>query len=307
MCKLDATISAASALLLGKRRGLILHPDGVPIGTEINAVPSTCDPAAQSDKALIGLWFDGRSAHTRRAYRADARLLLAAAGKPIAALTLVDLQAWMGSLAGLAPASRARKIGAVKSLLSFGGRTGNLSFNVGAAVRVPPVKNILAERILEENDVIRLIALEPEPRNHALLRLGYIAGLRISELTGLRWRDAKRRAAGAGQIAVFGKGGKTRVIVLPASIWRELTELRGEAPRRRSHVPLGEGRRARPVAGPPHREASRGAGRPAARSLGALPAPRPRFPRARSRRASAPSAGDGRPQRSADHVSLRAR
>jgi site-specific recombinase XerD len=207
-----------------------LHPDGVPTETEIIAIPSTCDPPAQSDETLIGLWLDGRSAHTRRAYAADAQLLLAAAGKPIAALTLVDLQAWMGSLAALAPASRARKIGAVKSLLSFGERTGYLPFNVGAAVRVPPVKNILAERILEENDVIRLIALEPDPRNHALLRLGYIAGLRISEICGLRWRDAKRRAAGAGQIAVFGKGGKTRVIVLPASIWRELTELRGEAP-----------------------------------------------------------------------------
>jgi integrase len=122
------------------------------------------------------------------------------------------------------------KSGAVKSLLSFGERTGYLPFNVGAAVRVPPVKNVLAERILEENDVIRLIALEPDPRNHALLRLGYIAGLRISEICGLRWRDATRRAAGGGQIAVFGKGGKTRVIVLPASIWRELVELRGEAP-----------------------------------------------------------------------------
>jgi integrase/recombinase XerD len=86
---------------------------------------------------LIGLWLDGRSAHTRRACVADARLLLAAAGKPIAALTLIDLQAWIGSLAELAPASRARKIGAVKSLLSFGGRTGYLPFNVGAAARVP--------------------------------------------------------------------------------------------------------------------------------------------------------------------------
>lgn len=207
-----------------------MHPDDVPVGTENLAVPSTCDPPAQSDETLIGLWLDGRSAHTRRAYAADARLLLAAAGKPIAALTLIDLQAWIGSLTELAPASRARKIGAVKSLLSFGERTGYLPFNVGAAVRVPPVKSVLAERILEENDVIRLIALEPDQRNHALLRLGYIAGLRISELTGLRWRDAKRRATGGGQITVFGKGGKTRAIVLPASIWRELIELRGEAP-----------------------------------------------------------------------------
>src|SRR5207248_3577213 len=133
------------------------------------------------------------------------------------------------SLDALAPATRARRIGAVKSLLSFGARNGLLPFNVGAALRVPPVKNVLAERILEENDVIRLIALEPDGRNHALLRLAYIAGLRISEICGLRWRDAKRRAAGGGQITVFGKGGKTRAVMLPASMWRELVTLRREA------------------------------------------------------------------------------
>jgi integrase/recombinase XerD len=53
------------------------------------------------------------------------------------------------------------------------------------------------------------------------LRLGYIAGLRISELCGLRWRDCRRRGAG-GQITVFGKGGKMRIVLLPASMWREL-------------------------------------------------------------------------------------
>jgi site-specific recombinase XerD len=77
--------------------------------------------------------------------------------------------------------------------------------------------------------VIRLIALEGEPRNHALLRLAYIAGLRISEICALRWRDAKRRAGGGGQITVFGKGGKTRAVMLPVSMWRELVALRGEA------------------------------------------------------------------------------
>jgi len=76
--------------------------------------------------------------------------------------------------------------------------------------------------------VIRLIALEPAPRNHALLRLAYLAGLRISEICGLRWRDTKRRATG-GQITVFGKGGKTRAVLLRASMWRELDTLRGAA------------------------------------------------------------------------------
>jgi integrase/recombinase XerD len=143
-------------------------------------------------------------------------------------MTLGDLQAWIHTLDGMAPASRARKIVAAKSLLGFGHRIGYLPFNVGAPVRVPPIKNVLAERILDEADVIRLIALEPNPRNHALLRLGYLADLRISELCGLRWRDTKRRGTG-GQITVFGKGGKTRIVLLPASMWRELVALRGEA------------------------------------------------------------------------------
>jgi len=63
-------------------------------------------------------------------------VLLAAAGKG-AALTHSDLQAWTASLSSLTPASQARKIRAVKSLLSFGERTGY--FNVGAALPVPAV------------------------------------------------------------------------------------------------------------------------------------------------------------------------
>ena len=40
-----------------------------------------------------------------------------------------------------------------------------------------PLRNRLAERILPELDVQRLIALEPNTRNHTLLRLVYAAGL----------------------------------------------------------------------------------------------------------------------------------
>jgi integrase/recombinase XerD len=65
-------------------------------------------------------------------------------------VSLGDLQAWVASVAALAPASRARKIGAAKSLLRFGQRTGYLPFNVGTVLRLPPVKNVLAERILKE-------------------------------------------------------------------------------------------------------------------------------------------------------------
>jgi len=87
----------------------------------------------------------------------------------------------------------------------------------------------LAERILSETQVHRILALEPSKRNQALLRLLYAGGLRVSELAALRWRDLQPRDD-AGQVTIFGKGGKTRVVLLPVSVWRELEDLgRGSA------------------------------------------------------------------------------
>ena len=104
---------------------------------------------------------------------------------------------------------------------------------------------MLAERILEEAEVERLIALEPNRRNHALLRLLYLAGLRLSEAAALNWHDLRKRGS-AGQVTIFGKGGKTRAVLLPASLWRELAALRWDArTRRRSSARA----RAAPVAG----------------------------------------------------------
>ena len=85
--------------------------------------------------------------------------------------TLDDLQAYQNSLAHLATASQARRLSAVKSLLSFGHKTGYLALNVGAAVFLPKVKQTLAERIMSEDNVLHMIAMERTPRNRAILRL----------------------------------------------------------------------------------------------------------------------------------------
>jgi integrase/recombinase XerD len=105
----------------------------------------------------------------------------------------------------------------VKSLLAFGHRLGYLPFDVGGAVRVPRLRSALAERILSEADAHRLLALEPDARNRALLRLAYAGGLRVAEPVALRWRDLRPRDAGEGRVTVSGKGGKTRAVLLPAS------------------------------------------------------------------------------------------
>jgi integrase/recombinase XerD len=162
------------------------------------------------------LWLHGRSPHTQRAYRADSERFRAFVAKSLAMITLGDLQTFADSLIGK-PSSRSRTLAAVKSLLAFGQRTGYLALNVGAALKLPPSKNTLAERILTETDVHRMLALEPDRRNQLLLRLLYIAGVRVSEIASLTWRDLQPRTDG-GQVTVFGKGSKTRVVLLPATI-----------------------------------------------------------------------------------------
>ncbi len=183
---------------------------------------------AQTDRQLVELWLHGRSRETQRAYRADSDAFHAAVAKPLHAVTLGDLQGFADSLDGrLEPASKHRRLSAVKSLLAFAHRLGYLKFDVARPLRLPVLRDRLAERILSEVEVQRMLAHERQPRNLAMLYLLYASGVRVSECCGLKWRDTQERAEGGGQVTVLGKGGKSNSILLPASVWKPLASLRG--------------------------------------------------------------------------------
>lgn len=195
--------------------------------------PSGLGPAydGAQDTALVELWLSTKtSRHTRRAYASEAARFLAAMAKPLAWVTLTDLQAYTEQLGqgSLGPASQNRALTSVKSLLSFAQETGYLAFNVGAAVKLRPKRDDLAARILEESEVVRLIEAASEGRNRVLLKLLYVSGVRVAEVCGLKWCDAIPRTEG-GQITVFGKGGKTRNILLKPKAWQQLISIRGDA------------------------------------------------------------------------------
>jgi integrase/recombinase XerD len=148
--------------------------------------------------------------------------------KPLPSVTLTDLQAWADTLGQGSPASVNRALTAVKSLLSFAHETGYLPFNVGIAVKLRPNRDGLSQRILEESEVARLVEAAAPGRNRVMLKLLYVSGVRVSELCSLKWCDALARQD-AGQITVFGKGGKTRTVLLRPKVWQQLLSLRGEA------------------------------------------------------------------------------
>jgi integrase/recombinase XerD len=212
------------------------EPTGGPLPPSAPALPAivvaqqTCHAAVADtdpDEKLIAMWLHGRAHRTRRAYRADIAAFTSFAKKPLRDVTLGDLQAFQDTLNHLATASQARRLSAIKSLLSFGQKTGFLTFNVGAAIFLPKIKRTLAEKILSEDGVLHMIAGEKNPRNRVILRLLYLGGLRISELCDLRARDLAPRDD-SGQITVLGKGGKTRAILLKASMWNDLKTFRSD-------------------------------------------------------------------------------
>lgn len=191
--------------------------------------PGQITAQADDDAQMIRLWLARFSSpNTRRNYAREATRFLAHVGKPLGAVRMSEFQEYIATRPG-SSATVTLTAAALKSLFAFAQEVGFLRFNIGAAVKVPPIKNTLAERIMAEADALLMIRQEPTLRNRVLLTVLYGGGLRISEVCGLRWRDLAPRDE-AGQATVFGKGGKTRVVLLSAATWRVLTALRGEAP-----------------------------------------------------------------------------
>jgi integrase/recombinase XerD len=204
------------------------------MSTEITILPATSIETfhgAHSDERLIDLWLHGRSKCTQRGYRAEAKRFQLFAARPFREVTLTDLQRYADHLetSGLQPATRRRMLAAVKSLYRFGHELGYLPFDTGKPLRVPALRDTLAERILDESLLIRMIALEPNPRNAAIIALLYGAGLRVSELVGLKWKDVVQRGDGTGQVSVFGKGAKTRTILLSAGVFARVIAMRSQS------------------------------------------------------------------------------
>jgi integrase/recombinase XerC len=114
---------------------------------------------------------------------------------------------------GLAKTSQGRTLSAVRSLFRFACREGVLTANPAQGVRTPKVPKTLP-RHLRPGEVENLIEAPEgdEPlvrRDRAILELLYAAGLRVSELVGLDWRDVDLPAR---VVRVMGKGSKERMV-----------------------------------------------------------------------------------------------
>lgn len=196
-------------------------------------------PEGTTEDKLIELWVRlKKSEHTQRAYLKDIATFRDFVEKPLTDVTLEDaldfcdnldeleITSKRGEIKHLEDNSKRRIINAVKSLYSFAYTSGLFPANVMAAIKPPSAKSAISQRILSEATVLKMIVLEQEPRNHAILHTLYAAGLRVSELCNLRWRHVIRRAEGVQLDIMSGKGDKQRHVLLPESSWNILSSIR---------------------------------------------------------------------------------
>ena len=177
----------------------------------------------------------GSSRHTLRAYGGDLTELAEWAtgrGKDPGSLAYRDLRSYAAALSerGLARASVARKLAAVRSLHDHLARTGEASQNPAELLPMPKKASRLP-RVLGPDEIARLLDRIPasgplEVRDRAMLELAYACGLRAEEIVNV---DAEAVDFESETVRVTGKGSKTRIVPMGEPAQRALERYLSQA------------------------------------------------------------------------------
>jgi len=193
------------------------------------------------------------SPHTIDGYRRDLDKLLRHMQKQqIASFEQLKPHHMRGFIAsehrtGLSPKSLQRLLSSCRSLFRQLTREGLLAHDPVAGVRGPKVHRKLPQ-VLDVDEATALVEGNGNDdalrvRDRAMLELFYSSGLRLSELTGLRWLDLD---LDAGEVRVLGKGQKTRIVPVGRHAVAALRAL-GEAEGRAPDSPIFRGRNGAPI------------------------------------------------------------
>lgn len=184
---------------------------------------------ANDDHQLIGLWLaTKRNGLTVDQYSRIVRGFLEFTGKRLRSTRLDDMVAYTESIGHLRLSTQAQRIACIKSLFGFAHKVGYTRVNVAATIRAPRAKDTLNERILTEEQVLRVILAATNQRDAALVRMLYRSGGRISEIVTATWADLIEKPK-FGQVTLLGKGGKTRTVQLPLDLIALLHQIKGDA------------------------------------------------------------------------------
>lgn len=185
--------------------------------------PGSANVISEANAALIdafALHLATRATHTRAAYLRDAGKLCALCGeKSVKVLMRAELARFLATLhgGGLSGRSLARMLSAWRTFFRF-------LIERDPMVREDPTGGLKAPKspkrlpsALTPDEAVRLVSIDGDDelvlRDRALFELAYSSGLRLSELANL---DVDRLDLTTGEVRVFGKGAKERIVPVGA-------------------------------------------------------------------------------------------
>jgi len=190
-----------------------------------------------SDDQLVDMFLavNGHSAHTLRNYRRAIQLFRAfLPGIPLKEVTWREVEAFkLGLIKGiasfsrkpLAPASVSALIAPLKSFYKWGhdANIGLFPRNPTSAIKLPQVLITSRKHYLTTGEVgVLLNTLRQQSLRNYVIGLSLVTlGLRVSELANVVWGDFHTDPVGQSVWlhVARGKGGKSRDIKIPASLW----------------------------------------------------------------------------------------
>lgn len=193
-----------------------------------NQIANFIPVQADSDQKLIELFLRNKNnSKTKISYQKDILDFTNFAQTPLRMITLSILENYKDFLfeKNLKPRSIARKLTAIKTLFTFGTRLNYLTFDIGRVINLPKFKNELAKRFLPKEMITKIIEIENNPRDKLFVKLIYILGARVSEISNLAWEDFRPNGEIC-TVTIFGKGEKTRFVPIPIWLYNELLELK---------------------------------------------------------------------------------
>ena len=165
------------------------------------------------------------SEHTRRAYRSDLQQLAAFLGEdtPLDAVRPDDVRAFLAAhYREYSPATLGRKLASLRTFFRYLVREGARAADPSVGIPSPRLPRSLPKPLGVDDCAVLMAGprgpcVEASPallRDAAMAELLYGAGLRVGELVALDVRDVDLQR---GEVRVWGKGGKERVVPLPAA------------------------------------------------------------------------------------------
>jgi len=181
------------------------------------------------------LWLRTHTVRTRESYRPIITrfiVFLRSDGlsfESLSAARLIDYVETEIALRRKSAAGKAHLIAVLKSFFKFSFRAGVVTRDYGVILKAPKVPSMTHVRILDEGQMAKvLVESASDARLNLLTHLLYYAGLRVSEVSQLRWKDVKIYPKKA-FLEILGKGEKTRIVLLHIKCVKILKAIRQKA------------------------------------------------------------------------------